>query len=126
MCHFSLAVHEPYTDRATGERIERTTWFHIVAWGRLSEIASEYLKKGDQVLIEGRTQLREFKGRDGAQRAMLQVIANRIEFGAKSLRTDAGNAAPVDDRDHDDEAPEDFTDDSGGRRRRGRLRSARR
>jgi hypothetical protein len=46
---------------------------------------------------------------------MLQVIASRIEFGAKSLRTDAGDAAPVDDREHDgDEAPEDFTDDLAG------------
>jgi single-strand DNA-binding protein len=112
VCRFSLAVHEPYTDSGTGERIERTTWFQIVAWNRLSEIASQYLKKGDQVLVEGRIQLREFKGRDGTKRAMLQVIASRIEFGAKSLRTDAGNAAPADDSDRDgDEAPEDFTND---------------
>jgi single-strand DNA-binding protein len=112
VCRFSLAVHEPYTDRDTGERIERVTWFQVVAWNRLSEIASQYLKKGDQVLVEGRVQLREFKGRDGNQRSMLQVVASRLEFGAKSLRTDASDAALADDRDHDgDEAPEDFADD---------------
>lgn len=111
VCRFSLAVHEPYTDRKTGERIKRTTWFHVAAWNRLSEVVSKYLQKGDQVLVEGRIQLREFEGRDGTRRAMLQVIASRIEFGAKSLRTDAGDAAPV-DGDHDgDEAPEDFTED---------------
>ena len=112
VCRFSLAVHEPYTDRKTGERIKRTTWFHVAAWNRLSEVASKYLQKGDQVLVEGRIQLREFEGRDGTRRAMLQVIASRIEFGAKSRRPDAETAAPADDRDHDgDEVPEDFTDD---------------
>lgn len=112
VCRFSLAVHEPYTDRNTGEWIKRTTWFHVVAWNRLSEIASKYLHRGDQVLVEGRIQLREFEGRDGTKRAMLQVIASRIEFGAKSLRTDAGTAAPAEDRDHDgDQVLEDFTDD---------------
>src|ERR1700674_3026024 len=78
VCRFSLAVHEPYTDRNTGEWIKRTTWFHVSAWDRLSEIASKYLQKGDQVLVEGRIQLREFKGRDGTKRAMLRVIASRI------------------------------------------------
>jgi single-strand DNA-binding protein len=110
VCRFSLAVHEPYTDRDTGERIERVTWFQVVAWNRLSEIASQFLKKGDQVLVEGRIHLREFKGRDGTQRAMLQVVASRIEFGAKSRRADVETAAPADGRDHDGGEPEDFTD----------------
>lgn len=115
VCRFSLAVHEPYTDSGTGERIERVTWFQIVAWDRLSEIASQYLHKGDQVLVEGRVQLREFKGRDGTKRAMLQVIAHRLEFGAKSRRTDADNPAPADDHDCDGEdAPIDFTEDLEG------------
>jgi single-strand DNA-binding protein len=111
VCHFSLAVSEPYTNKE-GEKVERVTWFHICAWNRLSEVASKYLQKGDQVLVEGRIELREFEGRDGTKRAMLQVIASRIEFGAKAHRADEGNAAPVDDHDHNgDEAPEDFTDD---------------
>jgi single-strand DNA-binding protein len=94
VCRFSLAVHEPYIDRDTGERIKRVTWFQVVAWNRLSEIASQYLKKGDQVLVEGRVQLREFKGRDGNQHAMLQVTASRIEFGAKAARdTGVSNTA---------------------------------
>lgn len=114
VCHFSLAVSEPYTDRDTGERIECTTWFHVTAWNKLAEIASEYLHRGDQVLVEGRIQLREFKGRDGNQRAMLQVIASRIEFGARSARTDADDAGPTDDRDDSsDDAPEDFSIDDG-------------
>ena len=93
VAHFSLAVSEPYTYTSTGERIERVTWFHIQAWNRLSEIASQYLKKGDQVLVEGRIQLREFQGRAGTKRAMLLVTASRIEFGAKAARdTGAGNA----------------------------------
>jgi single-strand DNA-binding protein len=112
VAHFSLAADESYTDTSTGERIERVTWFHIQAWDWLSEIASQYLKKGDQVLVEGRIQLREFQGRDGTKRAMLLVTASKIEFGAKSLRTDASDSASSGDHEYGgDEAPEDFSID---------------
>jgi single-strand DNA-binding protein len=121
VAHFSLAVSEPYTDRATGERVGRVTWFHITAWGHLSEIASQYLKKGDQVLVEGRIQLREFTGRDGGYRSMLQVTATRIEFGAKRRTEVADDTTPRDEVHVHHEGSGDFSetgandgDESGG------------
>jgi single stranded DNA-binding protein len=91
--------------------VGRVTWFHIAAWGHLSEIASQYLKKGDQVLVEGRIQLREFTGWDGGYRSMLQVTASRIEFGAKRRTEVADDITPRDEvHVHHEGSPGDFSE----------------
>lgn len=101
----------------------RVTWFHIAAWGHLSEVALQYLKKGDQVLVEGRIQLREFTGRDGGYRSMLQVTASRLEFGAKR-RTEVADHTTSPDEVHADEdrrggSPDDFNETGAGDDREG-------
>ncbi len=60
VCNFTLATNEVFKDRA-GERQKRTEWHRIVLWGKQAELAQQYLKKGNQVYIEGRIQSRPLK-----------------------------------------------------------------
>ena len=70
----SLATNERFKD-SNGEWKERTEWHRVVAWGRLAEIAQQYLTKGSQVYIEGPIQTREWEDRDGHKRYTTEVKA---------------------------------------------------
>ena len=76
---FSLAVNRVYS--RDGERQEKTTWFRVTAWERDAELVSQYLTKGQQVLIVGEVEeSRAYTDRDGNQRASLEVTARTIRF----------------------------------------------
>src|SRR5215471_13330967 len=62
VCNFTLATDETFKDRS-GERQKRTEWHRIVLWGKLAEIAQQYLKRGALVYIEGRIQTRQWDDR---------------------------------------------------------------
>ena len=80
VCNFSLATDETYKDRA-GERQKRTEWHHIVMWGRLAEIAQQYLKRGSLVYIEGRLQTRQWDDKTtGAKRSATDIVANVMKM----------------------------------------------
>ena len=68
VANFSLATTESYTDRNTNERVEKTEWHRIVAWGKTGELCSQYLAKGRTVYIEGRIQTRDWEDKDGNKR----------------------------------------------------------
>ena len=78
VCNFSLATSEKWKDKKTGEKMESTEWHRIVIWGKLAEIATEYLNKGKQVYIEGRLQTREWEDKDGNKRQTTEVIASTM------------------------------------------------
>ncbi len=78
VANFSMATTESWTDKATGEKKENTTWFRINAWGRLGEICGQYLTKGKQIYVEGRISLNEWQDKDGNNRANLEVNANQM------------------------------------------------
>ena len=59
VCNFSLATRSSYKDKS-GEKVDQTEWHRIVMFGKVAEIAKEYLKKGSQVFIEGRLQTRKW------------------------------------------------------------------
>ena len=88
-CNFSVATTEKRRDE------EITTWFRVTCWGRLAEIAAEYLSKGKQCYCEGRLRLTEYTDREGQQRTSLEVTASEIQFLARATatRTPAGAAA---------------------------------
>ena len=93
VANFSLATTERFTNK-NGEKESRTEWHRIVAWARLAEICSEYLKKGKQVYIEGRIQTRQWEDKDGNKRSSTEIVAtNMVMLGRAS---DAGGdvAAP--------------------------------
>ena len=84
--NFSIAVNESYTNN-NGERVKRTIWFRITAWGKQAEICNQYLKKGRMVLVEGRMTAdpnsggpRIWNGQDGQPRASFEVSAQTVRF----------------------------------------------
>lgn len=80
VCNFSVATDETYKDRA-GERQKRTEWHRIVMWGKLAEIAQQYLKKGALVYIEGRIQSRQWEDkRDGQKKTSYEIVADTMKM----------------------------------------------
>jgi single-strand DNA-binding protein len=79
VCNFSVATDETYKDRA-GERQKRTEWHKIVMWGKLAEIAQQYLKKGALVYLEGRIQSRQWDDKEGQKRTSFEVVANTMKM----------------------------------------------
>ncbi|NMC75615.1 MAG: single-stranded DNA-binding protein [Geobacteraceae bacterium] len=93
---FSLATTEKFKNKA-GEWEERTEWHTITMWGRLAEIAGEYLSKGKNVYIEGRLQTRKWQDRDGRDRYTTEVVADKMQMlggrGESGGRQAPGKAA---------------------------------
>ncbi len=75
-----LATSESWTDKATGEKKERTEWHRVKLWGKLGEIAGEYLRKGRQVYIEGSLRTEKYTGQDGIERYTTDIIASEMQM----------------------------------------------
>jgi single-strand DNA-binding protein len=86
-----IATSESWKDKGTGEQQERTEWHTIAFFGRLAEIAAEYLRKGSQVYIEGRLRTRKWQDKQGADRWSTEVIANEMQM----LGSRPGAGAPA-------------------------------
>ena len=76
---FSLATSEKFKNK-NGEWEERTEWHNIILWGRLAEIAGEYLAKGKTVYIEGRLQTRKWQDRDGKDRYTTEIVGEKMQM----------------------------------------------
>ena len=68
VANFPIATSETYKDKTSGEKKTNTEWHNIVLWRGLAEIAEKYLKKGNQVYIEGKLQTRQWQDKDGNNR----------------------------------------------------------
>jgi single-strand DNA-binding protein len=75
-----LATSEQWTDKQSGEKRENTEWHRVVLFGRLGDIAAQYLSKGSQVYIEGRIQTRKWQGQDGQDRYTTEIVANEMQL----------------------------------------------
>ena len=73
--NLSLATSEQWTDKQTGQRVEKTEWHRVSLFGKVAEIAGEYLRKGSQVYIEGKLQTREWE-KDGVKRYTTEIIVD--------------------------------------------------
>ena len=71
----SLATSEKWQDKQTGQPVEKTEWHRVVLFGKVAEIAGQYLRKGSQVYIEGKLQTREWE-KDGIKRYTTEVIVD--------------------------------------------------
>ena len=81
LCNLSVATTSQWKDRATGERREETEWHRVVMYGRLAEIAGEYLRKGRQVYIEGRIRTRKWQDKEtGQDRYSTEIIADQMQM----------------------------------------------
>jgi single-strand DNA-binding protein len=76
---FSLATSETYTPRG-GVKVTQTEWHNIVAWRRLAELSENYIRKGSQILIEGKLRYRSYDDRDGNKRYIVEVEADTIQL----------------------------------------------
>ena len=85
VCSFGLATNRVWTDRGTNQKQEKTEFHNIVLWRKLAEIASQYLRKGSLVLIEGRIQTRSWEDQTGNKKYRTEVIAENIQLAPKSL-----------------------------------------
>ncbi len=76
----SVATSDRWKDKNTGEQQERTEWHRVKLFGRLAELAGEYLKKGSQVYIEGRIQTSKYQDKDGNDRWSTEIVAREMTF----------------------------------------------
>ena len=76
---FNIATTDRFKDK-NGEFQERTEWHSIVCWARTAEIASEYLKKGSPVYIEGSIRTRNYEDKDGIKRYKTEIVAQRLQL----------------------------------------------
>ena len=86
-----IATSESWKDKQTGEQQERTEWHRVKFFGRLAEIAGEYLKKGGQVYIEGKLRTDEYE-KDGVKRYSTDIIADEMQMlGSRGGSAEAGS-----------------------------------
>ena len=79
VAHFTLATNEYYKDKQ-GTRVERTEWHNISAWRGLADMADKFLKKGQQVYIEGKLRTRQYQDKDQQTRYITEIIADEISM----------------------------------------------
>ncbi len=112
-----LATTERRKDRDSGEWTDHTEWHRVVLFGRLGEVAAQYLRKGSKVYIEGSLRTSKWQGQDGQDRWTTEIIANEMQMldsrgaggdapfapqpSTGSVQPAASGAAPVDDFDDD-------------------------
>lgn len=85
----SMATNNFWTDKS-GTRQERTEFHNIVLWGRLAEIAGQYLTKGQECYIEGRLQTREYTAKDGTQKRVTEIVAEGMQLGNRAQGASQG------------------------------------
>ena len=90
VANVTLATSESWKDKNSGEKQEKTEWHRVVFFGRLAEIAGEYLKKGSQVYVEGRLQTRKWQDKEGHDRYTSEIMAD----GMQMLGSRAGSGEP--------------------------------
>jgi single-strand DNA-binding protein len=80
VANLRIATSESWKDKQSGEQQERTEWHRVVLFGRLGEIAAEYLKKGSQVYIEGSLRTRKWQDKQGTERYSTEIVGNDMQM----------------------------------------------
>ena len=124
VANMRLATTESWKDKQSGEQQERTEWHNVALFGRLGEIAAEYLRKGSQVYIEGRLRTRKWQDKEGRDRYTTEIVANEMQMlggrggGGGSAGAGAGASDPGPRAEHAEAAAsgagasrDDFDDD---------------
>lgn len=105
-----IATNRVWKDKS-GARQESTDYHNVVVFGRQAETASQFLRKGSSVLVEGRMQTRSWDAADGTKRYRTEIVADRVQFGPRkdgasspaSAPGDKEEAPPVDSIDYPEE-----------------------
>lgn len=104
VANLSIACGDDYKDK-DGQKVQQTNWIRVVMWGRLAEIAGEYLSKGSQVYISGKQVTRKWQDKEGRDQYTTEVVANNLQMlGSKG--GDHSQPEPAAERDDfDDDIP---------------------
>lgn len=95
MTTIAVATTETWKDKQTGEKKEATEWHRITFFGKLAEIAGQYLKKGSQVYVEGSLRTRKYTDKDGVEKYSTDIKADEMKM--LGSRQGMGGGAPMDD-----------------------------
>ncbi len=89
---FSVATNRVWKDKE-GRKQESADYHNVVVFGRQAEIVGQYLKKGSNVLVEGRMQTRSWDGQDGSKKYRTEIVADRVQFGQRSSGSSGANTS---------------------------------
>ncbi len=92
VCTFGMANNRIYKDK-DGKKQEVPEFYNIVVFGRVAELAAQYLKKGSQVLVEGRMQTRSWE-QDGQKKYKTEIVADTVQFGNRPSPSSSAPSAP--------------------------------
>ncbi|WPC74430.1 single-stranded DNA-binding protein [Vibrio porteresiae] len=95
VANITIATSETWRDKATGEQRERTEWHRVALYGKLAEVAGEYLRKGSQVYIEGQLQTRKWQDQSGQDRYTTEVVVQGYNGIMQMLGGRQGGGAPA-------------------------------
>ena len=93
MTNIAVATTDKWKDKASGEQKEATEWHRIAFFGKLAEIAGQYLKKGSQVYIEGKLRTRKWTDKDGVEKYTTEIIADSMQMLGSRQGMGGGSAA---------------------------------
>ena len=93
VCSFGLATNRVWTDQSN-QKQEKTEFHNIVLWGKLADIASRYLSKGNLVLIEGRLQTRSWQDQAGVKKYKTEIIGESMQMGPRNASGGMPQAKP--------------------------------
>jgi single-strand DNA-binding protein len=94
VANLAVATNETWRDK-DGEKQERTEWHRVVLFGKVAEIAAQFLKKGSLVYLQGRLQTRRWQGEDGQDRYTTEVVAERMRMLGGKADTQPANGTPA-------------------------------
>ena len=97
--NLSVATSESWTDKSTGQKQERTEWHRVSLFGKLAEIAGQYLDKGSKVYVEGKLQTRKWQDQNGQDRYTTEVVVSGFNGTLQMLdrRNDSSSITPSED-----------------------------
>ena len=78
--NITIATSETWKDKTSGQQQERTEWHRVCFFGKLAEIAGEYLRKGSKVYVEGSLRTRKWQGKDGQDRYTTEIVASEMQM----------------------------------------------
>lgn len=95
VANLRIATTESWRDKQSGEQQERTEWHRVALFGRLAEIAGEYLRKGSQVYIEGSLRTRKWQDKQGNERYTTEIVGNEMQMlGGRGGAGGGGSSGP--------------------------------
>ena len=106
-CRLSIATSTNWTDKSSGEKKEKTEWHRVVFFGRAAEVIDQYMKKGQQLYVEGRLQTSKYE-KDGIERYSTDIIGESFNFISGSGSSSAGS----DNNKFDNDMNQDTNDNS--------------